>query len=63
MYASATHVAGLEDVPVVGSRTSYEADHSGNKLDNEPGLKRDAGGYFPGDFRVSRVLPRHHVAD
>jgi hypothetical protein len=49
-------------VPVVGNRASYVAGDRGYKLDNEPRLKRDAGDYFPGDFRVSGVPPPHYKA-
>lgn len=53
--------AGLKTVPVVGSRTSYVDDRPSYRLPGSPSLKRNEHGYFPGDFRVSGVLPKDYL--
>jgi hypothetical protein len=60
---AAASQAGLETVPVVGRKVSTGSvpDASGYRLPGEARIKRDKNGWFPGDFRVSGVLPARYM--
>lgn len=49
--------AGLKTVPVLGHRTSVVDDRASYKLPGRPSY----AGHFPGDFKVSGVLPKSYM--